>query len=317
MGFNMLDKKIGGYSRKARKLRQAISIAVDWEEYIQIFINGRGEAAQSMLPPGIFGYSTGEQGINPYVYDWVNGERKRKSIAYARKLMVEAGYPNGIDPETKEPLLLRFDAIGAAAESKSRFDWFRKQYAKLGISLQIDSTDYNRFQDKMRKGNAQIYMWGWNADYPDPENFMFLLYGPNSKAKFYGENASNYDNPEFNRLFKKMETMKDGPERLKIIRKMNRIIQRDAPWLWGFHPKTYVLYHKWYKNAKTHAVSHNTWMYKRIDASQRRRLRTEWNKPVVLPIIMVAIILVLSLIPAIAVYRRKVHSTVKGERRTS
>ncbi len=52
----------------------------------------------------------------------------------------------------------------------------------------------------MLKGTAQIFQWGWNADYPDPENFLFLLYGPNGKVGQNGENAANYDNPEFDRL---------------------------------------------------------------------------------------------------------------------
>ena len=60
MGFNMLDPVIGGLSPRSTKLRQAISIAIDQEEYISIFQNGRGIAAQSPSPPGIFGYEVGE-----------------------------------------------------------------------------------------------------------------------------------------------------------------------------------------------------------------------------------------------------------------
>ena len=52
----------------------------------------------------------------------------------------------------------------------------------------------------MKNGKAQIFGWGWNADYPDPENFLFLLHGPQGKTKHQGENASNYANPEFDRL---------------------------------------------------------------------------------------------------------------------
>ena len=46
---------------------------------------------------------------------------------------------------------------------------------KIDIALVIRSTDYNRFQEKMRTGKAQLFSWGLNADYPDPENFLFLL----------------------------------------------------------------------------------------------------------------------------------------------
>ena len=74
VGFNMLDPVVGGITEKARessrKLRQAISIAVDYEEFISIFANGRGVAAHSPLPPSIPGHREGKEGINPVVYDW-------------------------------------------------------------------------------------------------------------------------------------------------------------------------------------------------------------------------------------------------------
>ena len=73
MGFNWLDPLVGGTDPKtadnARKLRQAISIAVDQEEFISIFQNGRGVAAQGPIPPGIFGHREGPAGINRQVYD--------------------------------------------------------------------------------------------------------------------------------------------------------------------------------------------------------------------------------------------------------
>ncbi|MBL6987710.1 MAG: peptide ABC transporter substrate-binding protein, partial [Methylobacter sp.] len=108
MGFNMLDATVGGATEQARKLRQAIAIAVDYEEYISIFTNGRGVAAQGVLPPGIYGVDE-KSGINSYVYDSVDGNVLRKKISDARQLMVEAGYANGIDPKTKEALILYFD----------------------------------------------------------------------------------------------------------------------------------------------------------------------------------------------------------------
>lgn len=203
LGFNMQDPIVGSLTEKARKLRHAISIAVDYEEYISIFNNGRGISAQGPIPPGIFGYMEGNEGINPVVYEWKNGNPQRKDIEQARQLLAEAGYPQGVDVNTGKPLLLNFDTSGSGPDSKARFDWLRKQFKKLGIQLVIRNTTYNRFQEKMLKGTSQIFMWGWNADYPDPENFLFLLYGPNKKADHNGENAANYDNPEFNKLFEK------------------------------------------------------------------------------------------------------------------
>jgi len=310
-GFNWLDPVVGGVCasstsfpppqpspdgrggnrrdsscnpERARKLRQAISIAVDYEEFVSIFANGRGIAAQSPIPPGIFGYRDGKEGINRYVYDWVDGAPKRKPIAEAQRLLAEAGYPGGVDASTGQPLVVHLDTTPGGIGNKSRLDWMRKQFDKIGVQLDVRSTDYNRFQDKIRRGDTQMYYYGWNADYPDPENFFFLLHGPQGKVKFGGENASNYSNPEFDRLFEQMKNMDNGPARQAIIDQMQEILRRDSPWLWGFHPKNYVLQHGWLHNVKSNIMANNKLKYWRVDAKQRDRLRREWNQPVLWPL---------------------------------
>jgi oligopeptide transport system substrate-binding protein len=314
MGFNMLDPVVGGESQRARLLRRAISIAVDYEDYISIFANGRGIAAQGAIPPGIFGHIEGKEGINPYVYEWRNGRAERKAVSEAKRLLVKAGYPNGRDARTGKPLLIHLDVTGGGPEDKANFDWLRKQFRKIDLELVIRNTDYNRFQEKMRKGNAQLFQWGWNADYPDPENFLFLLYGPNSKVKHGGENAANYNNPEFNRLFDRMKNMENSPQRFALIQQLVEIARRDAPWLWGFHPKQFILHHGWYGNVKPNLMGHNTLMYKRIDPQLREQQRREWNKPVLWPIMLVVLFLLAGLIPAVISYRRKEHLAARQSR---
>ena len=305
MGFNMLDPVVGGLHERSTKLRQAISIAVDQEEYISIFQNGRGIAAQSPLPPGIFGYEAGEAGTNLVVYDWVDGKRKRKPIEVARQLIAEAGYPNGRDEKTGEPLVIYLDTTGGGMGEKSRLDWLTRQFAKIDVQLVIRSTDFNRFQDKIRKGNVQLYYLGWNADYPDPENFFFLLDGKEGKVAKGGENASNYANPEFDRLFARMKNMDNTAERLGIVRQMNHILQRDAPWDFGLHPKSYTLIHRWLKNRKPSDVANNILKYQRIDAVDRANARREWNRPLVWPLWLGLAVFVLAIVPAVIGYRRR------------
>ncbi len=313
MGFNMLDPVVGGSNAQeresARKLRQAISIAVDYEEFISIFANGRGMPAQSPISPGIAGYRDGKEGINPVVYEWLNDQPQRKSIQAAKALLAEAGYPNGIDRRTGAPLILYFDVTARSSEDRSKLDWMRKQFQKLNIQLVVRSTDYNRFQDKIRKGNAQIFEWGWNADYPDAENFLFLLYGPQSKVRNSGENAANYDNTEYNQLFEQMKNMDDGPQRQLIIDRMVEVLRHDAPWLWGYHPKDYGLYHAWYQNIKPNRISNNNLKYLKIDAALRAQKRREWNEPVLWPIALLLVVLAISLFPAVAAFRRHESST--------
>ncbi|TAL53855.1 MAG: peptide ABC transporter substrate-binding protein, partial [Methylovulum sp.] len=263
------------------------------------FRNGRGYAAQGIIPPGIYGYADGREGINLMVYDEVNGKTQRKNIAVARQLTVEAGYPNGIDPKTKEPLILYFDTMSASIDDRPMMNWYRKQFEKLGIKLVIRATDYNRFQEKIRLGNAQIFVWGWNADYPDPENFFFLLYGGNSKVKHGGENAANYQSPEFDQLFELMRNMDNTPERYEIIQRLQGQIRHDAPWIFGFHPKTFSLYHSWYKNIKLNSMANNLLKYARIDAVEREKKRALWNRPALWPLVLVGMVALIMLMPAI------------------
>jgi ABC-type transport system substrate-binding protein len=311
MGFNMLDATVGGDSERARKLRQAIAIAVDYEEYISIFRNGRGVAAQGVIPPGIYGYAEGKGGINSYCYDWVDGKALRKKINVARQLMAEAGYPDGIDPKTKEALILYFDTTSVSIDDRPTMNWYRKQFEKLGIKLVIRATDYNRFQEKMRAGNEQIFVWGWNADYPDPENLFFLLYGANSKVKHGGEDAVNYQNPEFDRLFEQMRNMDNSEQRYRIIQQLQEVVRHDAPWVFGFHPKNFSLFHSWYNNLKPNSMANNRLKYIRIDPSARAEKRQAWNKPIFWPLALGCLLFVLMLIPAINSYRRRVRETLQ------
>ncbi len=271
---------------QARKLRRAIAIAMDFEEFISIFANGRGIAAQSPIPPGIFGYRVGEAGINHYVYDWKNGAPQRKPISVAQQLLAEAGYPNGLDAKTGQPLIIYLDTTASGVGNKSRLDWLRKQFDKLNVQLVVRSTDYNRFQDKIRRGDTQLFYFGWNADYPDPENFLFLLHGAQGKVAKGGENAANYSNPAYDRLFEQMKNMPNGEARQKIIDDMLEILRRDSPWLWGHHPKDYVLHHKWLHNGKPNKMANNNLKYLRIDAAQRGELRKQWNQPRLWPLVL-------------------------------
>jgi oligopeptide transport system substrate-binding protein len=311
MGFNMLDATIGGNGEPARKLRQAISIALDYEELISIFRNGRAIAGQGVLPPGIYGYVEGKAGINPNVYDWLADKPQRKDIAAARQLMTDAGYKNGIDPKTKQALILHFDTTSTSIDDRPMFNWYRKQFEKIGINLDIRTTDYNRFQDKMRKGNAQLFVWGWNADYPDPENFFFLLYGGNAKVKFGGENASNYQNPEFDRLFEQMRNMDNSPQRFQLIQQMQAIVRHDAPWIFGLHPKQFTLLHSWFLNRKPHVIANNTLKYQRLDTVVRSQLQQEWNRPIFWPLLLFGIFFAILLAVAIYAVRSRTRKTAQ------
>lgn len=291
-GFNWLDPVVGQgdtpeQQRRNRKLRHAISIAFDWEQFVSIFQNDQAQVAHGPVPPDVPGFEPLPQGLNPYVYDLVDGHAQRKPLDEARRLLSEAGYPDGRDAITGKPLILHFDSAGGTGSS-AMLDWMRRQLASINIQLEIRATDYNRFQDKMRRGTAQMYMWGWVADYPDAENFLFLLYGPNAKASDGGENASNYQSAEFDRLFDKMRYLDDGPEKDAVIHQMVAVVQRDAPWMFGYFPKSGGAWHGWVGNAKPTQMVRNTLQYYRIDPARRASAIRQWNSPVWWPLWLIA-----------------------------
>lgn len=288
LGFNWRDPVVGQgdtpeQQEKNRKLRQAIGIAFNWEQFVSIFQNDEAQVAYGPVPPGILGYQGLPQGINKQIYTLENGRALRRPLDDARQLLKEAGYPDGREAGTGRPLILHFDSAGGMGSS-AMLDWMRRQLASINIQLEVRATDYNRFQDKMRNGSAQMFMWGWVADYPDAENFLFLLYGPNAKAQGGGENASNYQNPEFDRLFEQMRFLDDGPDKEVLVHKMVDLVQRDAPWLFGYFPKSGGAYQAWVGNAKPTQMVRNTLQFYRIDPALRAEKIKEWNQPVWWPL---------------------------------
>lgn len=306
MGFNMLDPVVGGRSQRARLLRQAISIAVNYDENIAIFLNGRGQPAQGPLPPGIFGYRDGEAGINPYVYQWDQTDAKRRPIDDARALMKEAGYPNGIDPETGDPLIIHYDVhVSGGPDDKAQLNWMQKQFSRIGIALDVRATQYNRFQEKIRTGNAQLFSWSWSADYPDPENFLFLMYGPNGKVLHGGENNTNYSNPEYDKLFELMKNRPNDQRRQELIDQMVEILRHDSPWVFGIYSETLMLTQQWLTPYKTNAFGQGTLKYTGVDVALRNKERLAWNQPILWPIGLFCLVFAIILLPFILAYYKK------------
>jgi ABC-type transport system substrate-binding protein len=320
IAFNMLDPVVGDgqtptEKARNRKLRQAISIAVDWEEYSKVFPKKAGQTAMSPLPAGIYGSREGTpEGVNPVTHEWKDGKAVRRPLAVARRLMEEAGYPNGRDAKTGKPLVINYDFYAQPTpENKAEIDWVVRQFAKLDIQLEVRATDNNQFQDKVRKGKYQVFWLGWNADYPDAENFMFLLYGPTGKTKYDGENTANYANPEYDRLYQQMKTLEDGPEKQKLIDEMVRIVREDAPWTMGFFPYASGAAQQWVHNYKPAILIRDQGRFLRLDVNQRMAAQAAWNRQVWWPLLgMLAVVLALFWV-ARNHFRKRERTNARGE----
>ena len=208
--------------------------------------------------------------------------------------------------------MLYLDTVARGPGDKPRFDWWRKQFSKLAIQLEIRDTDWNRLQDKIRKGSQQLYILGWNGDYPDPENFLFLLHGAQARMKGDGVNSSNYASPAYDSLFPRMKDLPNGPDRAQAIHRMVQVARQDAPWAFGFYPKEYGLSHGWLSNAKPNDMAGNTVKYLRVDAGKRAALRRDWNQPVVWPALVLLGMVLATAVPAIVGYRRRERRAAKA-----
>lgn len=299
LGFNMLDPVVGRgdtpeQQEKNRKLRHAISIAIDWEEgYGRIFKHKGGVAAHSPVPPGLFGSREGQPGFyNPVTHVLVDGKPVRRPIEDAKRLLAEAGYPGGRDARSGRPLVLNYDFQRAITpEFKSENDWMVKQFAKLGIQLEIRATDFNQYQDKTLKGRHQIFWGGWLADYPDAENFLFLTYGPLGRSKSQGDNYANYDNPAYDALYRQLQALDDGPAKQAVVDKMVGILQQDAPWAFGYFPWGGLAFQQWVYNGKPSILIRDMAKYYRVDPALRAQKQAEWNHPVRWPLALLAAVL--------------------------
>jgi len=248
--FNLESEVVPQFKNK--KVRQAISLAVDQTEAIRLFYNGAATPAQGAVPPGISGFDP----------DFKN-EYRKDDIEKARKLLAEAGYPGGKGfPE------IPFDNL-ADSTSRQQAEYLQKQLEKLGLKIKVESNTWPAMLKRIQ--NRQAHLWGiaWGADYPDAENFLQLFYGKNATPG--GMNASYYKNPEFDALFEKARVMQDSAARTEMYKKLNRMIAEDTPVIFGVHRLVVALRHSWMHNDLYDEFPFPRAKYIRIDTEAKKK----------------------------------------------
>jgi ABC-type transport system substrate-binding protein len=296
IAFNMSDPLVGSRAgARGRKLRQAMSLAIDVDEYKRVFNNGRGIPAQSPIPPGLFGYEPDYR--NPY---------RTLDLERAKALLAEAGYEDGIDPETGAPLRLQFDLGSTDTRTRVAMQFYLDAWRQLGLDVRLAATNYNEFRDKVRRGAYQIFSWGWIGDYPDPENFLFLLWGEMAQDRNPGAvNSANFVNERYDALFMRMQHLPNGPERLAIIREMRAILEEERPWIELLHSEGYALYHGWIHNVKPSGIEFPNAKYVDIEPAKRAALRDDWNRPVLWPAWALGALATAVVLPGIVTFFRE------------
>jgi oligopeptide transport system substrate-binding protein len=243
LAFNVADPQI---EKGGPNLRKAISMAINEEEQIELFRNGRAIVAQSPIPPGLAGYDPEYR--NPH---------KEFNLEKAKEFLKKSGFPKGTT--------LNYETTNSS-DSRQMAESIQRYLKPLGIELKINMNQFSELLQKIDKKKAQMWGIAWGADYPDAENFLQLLYGPN---KAPGPNGSNYNNAEYNRLYQQMAVMRDSPERREIIKKMVKILEEDMPWVPHDHRISFAVVHPWIKNTKFNDIGGNYSKYFRVDMDRK------------------------------------------------
>lgn len=231
IGFNMEDPVVGGN----RLLRQAMQAAFDRDRWVR-FQNGRVTPATGPVPPAM-ALTDHPESLFPY------------DVQKARDLLASAGYPGGRDPRTGRRLELTLELGAGDSETREMAEVLASFMEQIGIVLIPSFNNWPAFLKKIEQRRAQIFFLTWMADYPDPENFLQLFYGPNGTP---GANRCNYRNEAFDRLYEKAVALPEGPGKRLVYADMERIVKEDCPWLFLHHSMTVILRQPWLENYKPH-----------------------------------------------------------------
>lgn len=216
IGLNVLTKPFDD-----PKVREAFNRAIDKDRIINVVLKKMHTRADGILPPGLPGYN---DKLKALTYD----------VSRARQLIAESSYRR---VENFPEITLHVYGRSGTADRHvlAIVDMLRQN---LGVDVKIAQTDFATFIEEIARGRTsdQMFTLGWIADYPDPQNFLDILFYSQS-----GDNHTNYGNPEVDRLLERARTEKDTGTRLHLYQEAEQLIVAEAPWIPLWHPRQYTL----------------------------------------------------------------------------
>lgn len=248
---------LGGFSREKIALRRAIAMAYNVEDQIRVIRKGQSIRAQYPIPPGVAGHEPDYR--NSIVHD----------VRLANALLDKMGYQRGADGYRRQvngnPLIIKY--FSQPTERDRQFDELMKRsMEKIGLRLEIQKerfAELNKLADQCRLTMRHA---AWIADYPDGDNFMQLLYGPNSGQT----NSACYRSAEFDRRYEESRRLPHGPQRNQLYREMTRQMEADTAWLLTDSRYRNVLVQPYVFGFKKHPVYAHEFLYMDIDSRDAR-----------------------------------------------
>jgi ABC-type transport system substrate-binding protein len=257
--FNFRDPLVGGFSKEKIALRRAIIMGYDLGQEIKVIAKDQEVQAQMPVPFGVVGFDPRYRSINQY------------DPGLANKLLDHFGYKRGADgfrtlPDGK-PLVIR-QATGTAAIDREYNELWKKSMDAIGIRMEFAP---GKFADNLKATKAcHLMMWSaaWHADYPDGDNFMQLLYGPNTGQS----NNGCYESKAFDALYDKARALPpESVERANLFIDMTRQMEVDGAWSLHASPIRNQMIRPWVKGYKKHPILNAEFIYMDVDLAGEGR----------------------------------------------
>jgi peptide/nickel transport system substrate-binding protein len=212
------------------KVRQAFCYAIDRNKIIEDVLKGEayGPAINGISPPSFKGYDITK--ITGYDFDAVK----------AKKLLSDAGYPNGKGfPKIKIEL-----NSGGAKNTNVVLEIQKQLMDVLNVNVDFEVVPQKQKMEDSKYARAEIFRAAWIADFPSPENFLWILYGatvPSDLSQPSYPNTSRYKNPEFDKLFDLGKSAKTQEEGYADFLKAEQLMINDAPIMMLWYDENYRL----------------------------------------------------------------------------
>mmetsp|Transcript_6117 Transcript_6117/g.13711 ORF Transcript_6117/g.13711 Transcript_6117/m.13711 type:complete len:593 (+) Transcript_6117:3312-5090(+) len=236
------------------KLKQAMSLALDRQQYNQLFHNDNAVLAQSIIPPGLPGYR--KDYTNPY---------HSHDLTKAKTLLAEAGYPGGQGlPE------ITLDT-SSNTNQRQKAEFFKKCMERIGVKIKVTANLFPELLKKVSQKKTMMHAMSWSADYPDAESFLSLFYRSDQHVGI----GANFSNGTYNHLYEQAANASQAPERTALYEQLNEMVAEYAPIICTIHTPHSVVYHGWIKNYLWTDYHHGIEQYLNIDLSCKKALKAK------------------------------------------
>jgi ABC-type transport system substrate-binding protein len=251
---------VGGYTPERIALRRAMVLAYDRGGEIDVVRKGQAVPAQSPVPPGVVGYDPA-----------FRSEAQDHDVPKAKALLDMFGYVDRDGDGWREQpdgsaLVVNHKYDAGSQEKRQLAELWVKSMADIGIRSDATAVQFADLLKDKKVSNYVTAQSAWIADYPDAQNFLQLLYGPNTGQS----NEAEFKLKEYDQLYDRAAGLPDGDERNRLYREMNRLLLAYAPWRLGVHRIFNHLQYPWVKGYKKHPILYTNFKYLDIDSAAQQ-----------------------------------------------